>query len=191
MATINLLPWREEKRKQQQQDFVAAIGAGVAVTALIFILVYLQIEGMKEYQQRRNSVLDNEIRLVDKKIREIKDIEEKKRKLLTKIEVIQTLQESRPQIVHLFDELAKSTPEGIFLIKFKQTEGNLSFSGKAQSNARVSAYMRGVDASPWLENPVLQVIKGKGKQKNEELNDFSMIAQQGKNKPEDKEGKKQ
>ena len=190
MAKINLLPWREEKRKQQQQDFVGAIGLGLAVTALIFILVYMQIEGMKEHQQARNNVLNDEIRLVDKKIKEIKDIEEKKRKLLTKIDVIQTLQESRPQIVHLFDELAKSTPEGIFLTKFKQSESNLSFTGKAQSNARVSAYMRGVEASPWLESPVLKVIKGKGKQKKDELNDFSMIAKQGKNKPEDQEGKK-
>jgi len=190
MAKINLLPWREEKRNQQKQDFVAAIGGGVAVTALIFTLVYMQIEEMKEYQQRRNSVLEGEIRVVDKKIKEIKDIEDKKRNLLTKIEVIQTLQESRPQIVHLFDELAKSTPEGIFLTKFKQTGSNLSFSGKAQSNARVSAYMRGVDASPWLESPVLKVIKGKGKQKNVESNDFSMTAKQGKKKPEGQEGKK-
>ncbi|MCK5188989.1 MAG: PilN domain-containing protein, partial [Methylococcales bacterium] len=90
----------------------------------------------------------------------------------------------------LFDELAKSTPEGIFLNKFKQTESNISFSGKAQSNARVSAFMRAVDASPWLESPVLEVIKAKGKQKNEQLNDFSMNAKQGKKKPEDQEGKK-
>jgi type IV pilus assembly protein PilN len=190
MSKINLLPWREEKRKQQQKDFMGAIGLGVVATVFIFILVYMQIEGMKVYQERRNSVLNDEIRLVDKKIKEIKDIEEKKRKLLTKIEVIQTLQESRPQIVHLFDELAKSTPEGIFLNKFKQTESNLSFSGKAQSNARVSAYMRAVDASPWLDSPVLQVIKSKGNQKKVEQNDFSMVARQGKKKPEDQEGKK-
>jgi type IV pilus assembly protein PilN len=190
MAKINLLPWREEKRKQQQKDFLGAIGFGVVVTVFIFILVYMQIEGMKSYQERRNSVLNDEIRLVDKKIAEIKDIEEKKRKLLTKIEVIQTLQESRPQIVHLFDELAKSTPEGIYLTKFMQKESNLSFTGKAQSNARVSAYMRAVEASPWLESPVLQVIKRKGKQKKVEQNDFSMAAKQGKKKPEELEGKK-
>ena len=190
MAKINLLPWREEKRRQQQKDFMGAIGLGVVVTVFLFILVYMQIEGMKEHQLGRNSLLDDEIRLVEKKITEIKDIEKKKRKLLTKIEVIQTLQESRPQIVHLFDELAKSTPEGIFLNKFKQTESSISFSGKAQSNARVSAYMRAVDASPWLESPVLEVIQAKGKQKNEQLNDFSMNAKQGKKKPEGQEGEK-
>lgn len=190
MATINLLPWREELRKQQQQDFVLAIGVGVVVTAIIFGLVYLQIEGMKEYQQMRNQLLKDEIRVVDKKIKEIKDIETKKSKLLTKIEVIQKLQESRPQIVHLFDELPRSTPEGIFLTKFKQSGKALNFKGKAQSNARVSAYMRGIDASPWLESPVLKIIQGKGKVKNGQLSDFSMVAKQGKKKLKDQGGKK-
>lgn len=97
---------------------------------------------------------------------------------MTKIEVIQTLQESRPEIVHLFDELAKTTPEGIFLTKFKQTGKNLNLTGKAQSNARVSAYMRMIEASSWLETPVLQVIKGKGGSATG-LNDFSMLAKQG------------
>lgn len=178
MATINLLPWREELRKQQQNDFVMSIGVAIVVTCIVFFLVYMQIEGMKEYQQRRNQFIQDQIKVVDRKIREIKDIETKKSKLMTKIEVIQTLQESRPEIVHLFDELAKTTPEGIFLTKFKQTGKNLNLTGKAQSNARVSAYMRMIEASSWLETPVLQVIKGKGGSATG-LNDFSMLAKQG------------
>ncbi len=174
MATINLLPWREELRQQQQQDFVTSIVAAVVVTGFLFFLVYMQIEGMKDYQQRRNRMIEHEIKLVNKKIKEIRDIELKKRQLMTKIEVIQKLQESRPEIVHLFDELPKSTPEGVFLTKFKQTGKKLFFTGIAQSNARVSAYMRGVEASNWLETPVLQVIK-QGKNQN----DFSMEATQG------------
>lgn len=191
MAKINLLPWREDLRKQMQQDFIVAIGAGVLVSCCLFFLGYLHIEGMKEYQQRRNQMLEDEIRVVDKKIKEIKDIEAKKRQLLTKIDVIQKLQESRPQIVHLFEELAKSTPEGIFLSNFKQKGSALSFSGKAQSNARVSAYMRGVDASPWLKSPVLKVITGNAKNaKADGQNTFSMVAQQGVSKPKDQESKK-
>ncbi len=178
MATINLLPWREELRKQQQNDFVTSIGVAVTVTCLIFFLVYMQIEGMKEYQQRRNQLIKDQITAVDRKIREIKDIETKKSKLLTKIEVIQTLQTSRPEIVHLFDELAKTIPEGVVLTKFQQTGKNLVLTGKAQSNARVSAYMRAIEASSWLEVPVLQVIKGKGAS-SENLNEFSMLAKQG------------
>jgi len=190
MATINLLPWREELRKQQQQDFVSAIGAGVVVTCILFALVYFYIEGIKEYQQMRNQLIKDEIRMVDRKLKEIKDIEAKKNQLLTKIEVIQELQESRPQIVHLFDELPKSTPEGIFLTKFKQTGKTLTLSGKAQSNARVSAYMRGIDRSEWLESPVLQVIKGKGRVQSGQLNDFSMLAKQGVKKSTEQEDKK-
>jgi len=185
MAKINLLPWREELREQKQKDFIAAIGAGVAITCFLFFLAYLQIEAMKAYQKSRNSTISAEIGVVDKKIKEIKDIESKKSKLLTKIDVIQKLQESRPQIVHLFDELAKSTPEGIFLSKFKQTGENLAVSGKAQSNARISAYMRSIETSDWLRAPVLQVIKGKNKIKSGQLNDFSMLAKQGTKKQQE------
>ena len=185
MAQINLLPWREELRKQRQQDFIGAIGAAVLMTCLIFSVVYLYIDGMKDHQDRRNRLLEEEIKVVDSKINEIKDIETKKNKLLTKIEVIQTLQESRPQIVHLFDELAATTPEGIHLTKFKQTGTDLILTGATQSNARVSAYMRGIEKSSWLESPILKEIKGKKKGKSGGLHQFSMIAKQG-TKKEDK-----
>lgn len=179
MVKINLLPWREELRKKRQQDFVAGIGAGILVTCLILVMVYMYIEGMKEYQGQRNTILNNEIAILDKKIQEIKDIEEKKNKLLTKIEVIQKLQESRPEVVHLFDELAKTTPEGTYLTKFTQIGDTLTLEGKAESNARVSAFMRAIDSSPWLNTSVLGVIKGSGKNSGE-MNDFSMTAKQGK-----------
>lgn len=179
MARINLLPWREELRKKKQQDFISGIGAGVLVTALILVFAYMYIEGMKEYQTQRNNLLQSEIAILDKRIQEIKDIEDKKNKLLTKIEVIQKLQESRPEVVHLFEELAKTTPEGIYLTKFTQVGQLLTLDGKAESNARVSAYMRAIDGSAWLNSSVLTVIKGEGK-KNGEYNEFSMTAKQGK-----------
>jgi type IV pilus assembly protein PilN len=187
MAKINLLPWREELRKKKQQDFLAAIGAGVLVTILILTLVYMYIEGMKEYQTRRNKILKDEIAILDKRIEEIKDIEEKKNRLLTKIEVIQKLQESRPEIVHLFDELAKTTPEGVYLTKFAQLGQTLTVDGKAESNARVSAFMRAIDNSPWLNSSKLGVIKGQGKN-NGEMNDFSMTAKLGKKTNKDQTG---
>jgi type IV pilus assembly protein PilN len=134
-------------------------------------------------------VLKNEIAVLDKKIAEIKDIEQKKNKLLTKIDVIQKLQESRPEIVHLFDELAKTTPEGVYLTKFVQLDATLTVDGKAESNARVSAFMRAIDNSPWLNSPVLGVIKGQGKN-NGEMNDFSLTAKQGKKVDNDQKGVK-
>lgn len=190
MAKINLLPWRDELRKKQQQDFVAGIGAAIVVTVLILILVYMYIEGMKEHQGFRNQMLKNEIAELDKKIAEIKDIEDKKSKLLTKIDVIQKLQESRPEIVHLFDELPKTTPEGVYLTKFVQLDAVLTLDGKAESNARVSNFMRAIESSEWLNTPVLGVIKGEGKN-NGEMNDFSMTAKLGKKQENDQKGAKQ
>ena len=187
MAKINLLPWRDELRKKKQQDFVAGIGAGILGTVLILILVYMHIEGMKEYQNRRNQILKDEIAVLDKKIREIKDIEEKKNRLLTKIDLIQKLQESRPEIVHLFDELARVTPEGVYLTKLTQIGTTLNMDGKAESNARVSALMRAIDASHWLNSPVLGVIKNQGKTTGI-LNDFSLSAKQGKKANNDQTG---
>lgn len=178
MAKINLLPWREEYRKQQQQDFIIGLAAGALATVLVIAGVYLYFEGLKEYHERRNQMLRDEIAVLDRKIKKIKEIEEKKDKLLTKIDVIQKLQKSRPEIVHLFDELPKVTPDGVYLTNFKQTGPNLSLDGKAESNARVSAFMRSIENSPWLKKPKLDVIKGEGK-KNDSLNDFSMTAQQG------------
>lgn len=179
MARINLLPWREELRKKRQQDFAAGIGLGVLMTMLILVLVYMYIEGMKEYQGRRNQILKDEIAVLDKKIAEIKEIEEKKQRLLTKIDVIQKLQESRPEVVHLFDELPRLTPEGVYLTKFTQIGIALQMDGKAESNARVSALMRAIDNSDWLNTPVLTVIKAQGKTSGE-MSDFSMTAKQGK-----------
>ena len=114
MVKINLLPWREELRQQKQRDFLIAIGLGIGLTLAIMAAVHMHIEGLKDYQNARNQLLQTEITAVDQKIAEIKEIEDKKNKLLVKIQLIQNLQESRPQIVHLFDELARSTPEGVF-----------------------------------------------------------------------------
>ena len=180
MARINLLPWREELRKQQQQEFVVAIGFSVLVTAALLGCVHMYLQGLQDYQDQRNKIILDEIAILDTKIKEIKDIEEKKNKLLTKIDVIQELQESRPEIVHLFDELSTTAPEGIYLTKFSQSGNGLTMNGKAQSNARVSAYMRAIDASPWLKTPRLNVIQSKDKTSNSQLSDFTMVAVQGK-----------
>lgn len=190
MARINLLPWREELRKQKQQDFLAGILAGVLFAIFVLLLVYLYIEGLKEYQERRNKIIVDEISILDKKITEIKDIEEKKNRLLTKIDLIQSLQESRPEIVHLFDELPRITPDGLYLTKFVQVGSNLTMDGKAESNARISALMRAIENSQWLNSPILGVIKGQGTG-NAELNDFSMIARQGKKTTTNQNGAKQ
>ena len=195
MAKINLLPWREELRKQKQKEFLNTMVLSTLSGFIILGLIHTTIEGLKAYQEQRNLMLQNEIVLLDKKIVDIKDIEEKKSKLLAKIELIQRLQESRPEIVHLFDEISKTTPDGIYLTKFTQTGSELIFEGKSQSNARISAFMRAIEASPWLQTPTLNVIQSPDKQTpdktdTEQLSDFTLHAKQGKRSAETGNGGK-
>ncbi|MDO9138827.1 MAG: PilN domain-containing protein [Methylobacter sp.] len=179
MARINLLPWREERRAQKKQDFINAIVAAVLFTVIIFGGMHMYIEGLKEYQEQRNKIIQDEIALLDIKIAQIKTIEEQKAKLLTKIDLIQKLQESRPEIVHLFDELPRVTPDGVFLSKFTQLGAELTFEGKSQSNARISAFMRAIEASGWLKEPKLNVIQSADKANVERVSDFTLHAKQG------------
>lgn len=188
MAKINLLPWREELRKQKKQNFLAALGLSALVTLVLIGLIHAYINGQQEYQEHRNKMLQDEIALLDIKIVEIRLIEDKKRKLLAKIDLIQKLQESRPEIVHLFDEIPKSTPDGVFLTKITQTGADLTFEGKSQSNARVSAFMRAIEASPWLDLPTLSIIQSPEKTDPDELSDFTLRAKQGRDNPESENG---
>ena len=159
MAHINLLPWRDELRKQKQQQF-AVVGVGTAILgALLVLLAHMQMEGLIEKQDQRNQFLADEIAELDKKIAKIKDLEKTKTALLARMDIIQQLQRSRPQSVHLMDQLVYTLPDGVYLNKITQKDGALTMSGMAQSNARVSAYMRNIDGSKWLAAPKLDVIK--------------------------------
>lgn len=163
MARINLLPWREELRKQRQREFGVMIAGALFVTLLLGFYVHLHISGMIDHQKARNGFLKKEIALMDQKIKEIKGLEKTKAKLLARINIIQELQSSRPEIVHLFDELVTRTPDGSYLTEVNQKGKSVTINGRAQSNARVSSYMRNVDDSLWLGSPALQVIENKNK----------------------------
>lgn len=178
MARINLLPWREELRKQKQQDFVAALLSAIGVTAAAMLYVHTHFAGQIENQQQRNKYLTSEITVLDTRIKEIKGLEDKKDKLIAKMDVIQKLQGSRPEIVHLFDEMAATIPDGVYLTDFKQSGSKLTVKGAAQSNARVSAYMRSLAASPWLAKPKLSVIETKSKSKYSRVSNFSLFVEQ-------------
>ncbi|MEW5007899.1 pilus assembly protein PilN [Cycloclasticus sp. 46_83_sub15_T18] len=166
MAKINLLPWREELRKQRQADFLMFLVAGVVTSIIIMLAVHFSIESLIDNQNSRNRFIQNEISVLDRKIKEIKQLDKTKSKLLARMEVIQRLQSSRPEIVHMFDQLAKTVPEGVYLTKFNQSGKKLSIAGNAQSNTRVSAYMRNLELSPWLKGTSLNVIRAKGADTN-------------------------
>lgn len=190
MARINLLPWREELRKQQQQEFLTAIISAATVTAAILLFVHMHINGLIDNQKSRNEFLQTEINLLDKKIKEINKLDQQKNRLIAKMNVIQRLQSSRPEIVHLFDELSRTIPDGVYIKTFTQSGANLTVNGVAQSNARVSAYMREIDASPWLANPNLQVIQTKAKSERSRESSFTLKVKQAKDKPKKKANKR-
>lgn len=161
MAHINLLPWRDELRKQKQQQF-AVITAGTAIVGgLLVLLGHMQMNSLIENQSQRNQFLQKEISDLDTKIAKIKDLEKTKTALLARMDIIQQLQHSRPQSVHLMDQLVYTLPDGVYLDKISQTGGALTLVGIAQSNARVSAYMRNIDSSEWMAGPKLDVIETK------------------------------
>ncbi len=180
MATINLLPWREEQRKEQQRQFLTILGLSAVLMGMIVLAVHIQIAGMINNQQSRNDYLNKEINKVEKQIKEINNLAKEKKRLLSRMEVIETLQRNRPEAVHLFDEIVKVMPEGTYLSSMKQSGKSLVLDGMAQSNARVSALMRNIDASQWLSNPQLQIIKKDSKKKSgsEDERNFTLRAQQ-------------
>jgi type IV pilus assembly protein PilN len=161
MARINLLPWREARRQRRQRDFVSAVIASVVVTVLLGVGVQMQFSRMIENQNQRNQYLTDEIRKLDEIIKEIERLDAMKQDLLARMKIIQTLQESRPEIVRLFDELVRAMPEGVYVVDLKQAGGTITVEGRAQSNARVSALMRNISASDWIGSPQLLLIENK------------------------------
>ncbi len=161
MARINLLPWRDELRKQKQQQFIVVTAGTAVVGGLLVLLAHMQFSGLIDKQNQRNQFLETEIATLEKKILKIKDLEKTKTALLARMDIIQQLQHSRPQSVHLMDQLVLTLPDGLYLNKITQKGNALTLSGSAQSNARVSAYMRNIDSSEWMAQPKLEVIKTK------------------------------
>lgn len=190
MAHINLLPWRDELRKQKQQQF-AVVGAGAAVLgALLVLLAHMQMEGLIEKQNQRNQFLDKEIAELDKKIERIQDMEKTKNALLARMDIIQQLQRSRPQSVHLMDQLVYTLPDGVYLNKIDQKDQALTLSGVAQSNARVSAYMRNIDSSKWMAKPKLDVIETRDSERRRSA-EFVLRANQATSTPSEDTGEEQ
>ncbi|HLW23338.1 MAG TPA: PilN domain-containing protein [Steroidobacteraceae bacterium] len=159
MPRINLLPWREQERKTRRREFWVASG-GAAIAALIFAgggkLVYTS---WTDAQIEKNNLLKKEIVKLDAQIADIQDLENRKQRLVARMEIIEKLQRKRPEIVHEFDELVHTVPDGVYLTTLKQSGNKLEMHGVAQSSTRVSTFMRNIDSSSWFDNPQLQVVE--------------------------------
>ena len=159
MPRINLLPWREQERKVRRREFAVAAG-GAVFAAIIFTLGgKLLYSGWTDSQNEKNNLLKKEIVKLDAQIADIQDLENRKQRLVARMEIIEKLQRKRPEIVHLFDEIVKTVPEGIYLTAIKQTGNRLEIHGVAQSSTRVSTFMRNIDTSTWMDNPELSVVE--------------------------------
>lgn len=159
MIRINLLPHREQRRRERRQQFFALLGLMALLGCGIGLLVHLIIGGYIDAQENRNAVFKTEIAKLDKDIAEIKRLQEQIDALLARKKVIESLQSYRADTVHVFNELARLVPEGVVLTSLKQTGPKIELKGRAQSNARVSTLMRNLDGSAYLESPQLVEIK--------------------------------
>ena len=162
MPRINLLPWREAERKQRRQEFgVGAVGALVFAGAIAFA-VNLQMGSAISNQNERNQYLKDETAKLDKQIAEILALDQEKQRLVARMQVIEQLERSRAEVVHLFDQIVKTLPDGVYLTSINQTDRKIQLKGIAQSSSRVSNYMRNIDASDWLADPALSILETKG-----------------------------
>ena len=181
MAKINLLPWREERRKELLNEFLVMLGLVALFAALTVGIVHFYHSQLIERQNTRIGYIDKRIKEVDKKITEIKELEKQKESLLSRMRAIESLQRDRPLIVHLFDELVKSLPEGLSIVNLKQEGPKITITGEAQSNARVSSFMRKIERSEWIKDAKLKVIKESVKGKDsttKTVNEFMLTFEQ-------------
>ena len=173
MIRINLLPWREARRKAHNLQFFILMGMVAGLAASIVLLVHGYYAARISNQTERNRFLKEENTKLDKQIEEIKKLKDEIQALLSRKQVIETLQGDRAQTVYLLEQLVRQTPDGVYLKSIKQTGSKVNLIGYAQSNARVSTLMRNLEASPYLENPDLIEIKV-ANVNNKRLSEFTM-----------------
>lgn len=159
MPKVNLLPWRTELRQRRKKEFFVALAGTLLVGAAVVYASKLTVQGWTSAQRDRNQILRTEITELDKQIAEITSLETQRERLLARMQVITQLQRSRPEVVHLFDEIVNTIPEGVNLIEVVQQGDRINLRGTAQSSTRVSALMRNIDGSQWLRNPGLDVVE--------------------------------
>jgi type IV pilus assembly protein PilN len=163
MPRINLLPWRDEERKERKLKFLVSLGVAALGACVVTGVGYMMMDSMVSAQEARNARLDEEIAILDRQIEKINSLEADKARFIARMVVIEKLQRSRPEIVHIFDEIAKQMPDGVYLTAITQTGTRLKFEGVAQSSTRVSTLMRNIDGSSYLKNPELDIVQTKDK----------------------------
>ena len=159
MARINLLPWREEARRERQRQFMLSALVTAVLGVILVFLVGLVFDQKIAYQQARNQTIQQEIGLLQARIRQIEQLEQTRARLLSRKRIIEDLQASRSLTVEMLDQLAKSIPVGVTLSAIRQQGNTVTLEGTSQSNARVSAYLQSLEENELFVNPELNVVR--------------------------------
>jgi len=159
MARINLLPWREEARKERQRQFLYALMGTLVLGAILVLIIGLFFDQRISYQEARNQQIQIEINRLQQRIDRIAELEKTRDRLLSRKQIIESLQASRSLTVELLDKLAKTIPVGVTLVTLRQQGSNLTLMGTSQSNARVSAYLQSLEAMDLFVKPELQYVR--------------------------------
>ncbi|MFJ4141861.1 PilN domain-containing protein [Pseudomonas sp. NPDC089734] len=178
MARINLLPWREELREERKKRFLTALAGVLVFSVGTLFMVDRYISNAITYQESRNAFLQKEIAQLDIRIKEISDLRARRKQLLERMKIIQDLQGNRPIIGRIFDQMARTLPDGVYFTDVKMTDKLISISGAAESNNRVSDLMRNLDASDWLESPSLAEVKATTAGAVDQANVFQLTVRQ-------------
>lgn len=174
MATINLLPWREQLRDERKQQFFVLSGLSVGLAVLLMVFIHSVIGIKIHYQNNRNQFLQEQIAVLDSKIKEIDDYKAQKDKILTRMRIIYELQSDRPIIVHMFADLVDRVPSGLYLTAIERKGTQMTLDGRAESNIIISQVMRNLEASQWFNNPVLNQIENDQKT-SPRRSDFELV----------------
>ncbi len=161
MKKINLLPWRTELRERKKKEYLIALSLSALAGAIFWLTTHFFFGTLIDQQNQRNDFIQAEIKKLDRKIVEIKELEKEREKLIARMTTVEELQSSRHLAVRLFDELSKTLPDGVYLTELEQKNDAAKIKGVAQSNARVSNFMRNLEASEWLYEPKLTIIETK------------------------------
>ena len=159
MSSVNLLPWREERRERQQREYKAILVFTVLLAGFVGYLVNDQVTASRDYQKQRNQFLTQQIRALDQQIIEVSEVRETRNQLIDRLTLIRDLQDNRPAIVYIFDEIVRATPEDLYLTEIRAKEDKISLRGRAKVNRRVAELMKNCDDSKWFTDPELVMVE--------------------------------
>ena len=178
MARINLLPWREQLREERRKRFLTGLVAAVVIANGVILIADQYISAAIDRQMARNAYIHKEIAQLDGRIKDIGDLKARRQQLLERMKIIQDLQGNRPVSGRIFDQLARTLPDGVYFTDVKMTDKTIAISGVAESNNRVSELLRNLDASDWLELPTLTEVKANTASALDQTNTFQLTVHQ-------------